>query len=124
MAGTAAGITDKESFEAWLKARPEATRRQEAVALAHRAAMRVVPFLGWVGKLKVRRQATLLNFALWQNTLSRHAATYPSREIAAAANGDKAGKGERCDASVHDQPPSLCRPKLLRTPPSKGPVGA
>jgi hypothetical protein len=51
MAGTAAEIRDEESFEAWLKARPEATRRQEALALAHRAAMRVVPLLGQAGLL-------------------------------------------------------------------------
>lgn len=40
-------ITDTESFKAWLDARPQETRREEAVALAARAAMRVFPYWAW-----------------------------------------------------------------------------
>ncbi|UWQ90042.1 hypothetical protein K3727_14705 [Rhodobacteraceae bacterium M382] len=41
-------ITDRKSFEAWLNQRPEATRQQEAVILASRLAMRVLP-MWWAG---------------------------------------------------------------------------
>jgi len=41
-------IEDRDSLEAWLNARPEATRQQDAVTIAHRAAMRVLPlYLAW-----------------------------------------------------------------------------
>lgn len=40
----ASEIDSKETLEAWLNARPKAARQREAVLLAHRAAMRVLPF--------------------------------------------------------------------------------
>jgi hypothetical protein len=80
MAVRASEIRNRESFEAWLEGRPEESRRAEAIALAHRVAMRSAPFLHETGDLSPGQHATLLRSVLWANTLSRVAATYPTRE--------------------------------------------
>lgn len=36
-------IKDKDSLQAWLKARPEASRQADAIVIAQRAALRVLP---------------------------------------------------------------------------------
>lgn len=80
-------IRGRESFEAWLEARPRATRRQEAVALAHRAAMRVAPLLRHQGNLSRSQHPKLLKSALWANTIPRIERSLPSRERDAAFAG-------------------------------------
>ena len=42
---TAAEIRDRESFRAWLEARPEASRRAALTVMAGRIALRVLPLL-------------------------------------------------------------------------------
>ena len=79
-------IKDRNSFKSWLDARPEANRRQEAVLLASRASLRVLPFMHRRGKFTDKRYATLLSRLFWYSAISRVAATYPTREITAAAS--------------------------------------
>ncbi|MBZ4022840.1 hypothetical protein CKO11_10250 [Rhodobacter sp. TJ_12] len=47
----ASEIKNEETLQAWLDARPEDTRQREAVTLAHRAAMRVLPI--WISRQRV-----------------------------------------------------------------------
>ena len=55
-------IKDEESLEAWLNARPEATRQKDAVTLAHRAAMRVLPlYLTWIAGQSPKEGLTSLS---------------------------------------------------------------
>jgi hypothetical protein len=42
-------IKDRKSLEAWLTARPGATRRSDSIIIAHRAALRVLPL--WAGAM-------------------------------------------------------------------------
>ncbi len=63
----------KEDVEQWLKARPEATRQRDAVALAARAALRTVPHWSRARKLE------LTTAILRATALARVAAVYPTR---------------------------------------------
>lgn len=49
----ATGITDWDSFVCWLEARPDELRRSEAVAMAQRAAVRVLPV--WLAEVEWSR---------------------------------------------------------------------
>jgi hypothetical protein len=96
----AAEITDRESFKAWLEARPKAVRREVAVAMASRCALRVVPLLSRGGKLTMSQHVTLLKVSLWRNIISRSVRTWPDREIAAAASADASDASDAFYASA------------------------
>ncbi len=82
MAGiTAADIKDQKSFQAWIEARPEAVREETAISLAHRASMRVAPFLSRRGKQDSGLYATVLCHALRANVTSRMKVTFRSAEM-------------------------------------------
>lgn len=89
MAMTTADIEDRKSLEIWLNERPEATRHQEAVALAHRAAMRVAPALAQPVLSTSSSQALhvrVLKAAFWRHVIARVAARNITSEIARAAD--------------------------------------
>jgi hypothetical protein len=77
-------ILDKNSFSRWLAYRPGITR-SETIALAHRCALRVVPFLNRRGNLKAGVHIELLVRALWASAVTRAASMFPSQEIEFAA---------------------------------------
>jgi hypothetical protein len=77
-----AGIQDRETLEAWLKGRS----REDAICIAHRAAMRVAPlFWGRLGgDWALKRGLTPLG-SLWPLLISGVARNYSSPEFEAAA---------------------------------------
>ena len=81
---TAAEIRDRESFAAWLEARPEASRRAAITVMASRIALRVLPLLNRKGKLTLGQHTTLTKVTFWRIAISRSVRTWPDREIAAA----------------------------------------
>jgi len=81
-----AGIQDRETLEAWVLDRS----REDAVCIAHRAAMRVAP-LYWstLGNDRARqRKMTPLN-TLWPLLTSGVARGYPSTEVTVAADASQ-----------------------------------
>ncbi|MBL1434673.1 MAG: hypothetical protein COB08_000530 [Rhodobacteraceae bacterium] len=88
-----ADIRDRESVRVWLKGRS----REEAVAIAHRAAMRVLPvYLKWVLSEKEARAGDLTAIpVLWSSLISGVVGNCPTQEISriatsAAANAANA----------------------------------
>ncbi|MEE9454726.1 MAG: hypothetical protein V3V13_10140 [Paracoccaceae bacterium] len=86
-----AGINDRESLEAWLKTQPQKT----SVAIAHRAAMRVLPaYWHWVLTSESAQKHDLTALSILRcNMISGVAAFYPTPEIraevkAASASAD------------------------------------
>ncbi len=77
-------IKDEDSFKAWLETRPEVTRAAEAVSLAHRAAMRVVPYLSRLNILG-GAYSDLLNSVFRASISSRVAVKFPTSETAVAS---------------------------------------
>lgn len=96
MAAIAAEIKDRDSFEGWLNERPQATRHQEAVALAHRAAMRVAPALAQSDSStpsSLASHAAVLKAAFWRHSIAQVAAKNHTTEIALAADNASAAFG-------------------------------
>lgn len=79
--GKISEIKDRLSLEAWLEARPEVTRQHDGVAIAHRAAMRVLPaYLMWIARRPLEDGLTALPI-LRASMLSSIAAELQSSEI-------------------------------------------
>mgnify|MGYP006956413716 CR=1 FL=1 len=103
------GIKDEESLKAWLDARPKATRQQEAVTLAHRAAMRVLPIFltGIAGRspendltaLPVLRANLISGVACNASTPEIRKAAYFAAFSAAADSADSAARSAAADAA-------------------------
>lgn len=83
---TAAEIVSLESFKHWIRVRPELHRRQEAVLLASRAALRVLPLVKKRPEADQEQFSELLVIVIWCGAISLVASTYPTREIASAAS--------------------------------------
>ncbi len=79
---TGAEIRDRESFQAWLEARPDASRRAAITVMASRIALRVLPMVNGKGKLTLGQHTTLIKVAFWHIAISRSVRTWPDREIA------------------------------------------
>jgi hypothetical protein len=77
-------IKDRESFADWLSTRPEPKRGQEAIALAHRAALRSAPFLQRIGRLEQFQHLNVIKWTFAANSISRVAAISPTYDIADA----------------------------------------
>lgn len=104
--GTVSDIKDRKSFEAWLNARPEATRQQEAVTLAHRAAMRVLPiYLNWSTRLSLQEGSTSLP-VLRASLISGLASNASTPEIRKAAT-DSADSADSAAARSADSAASF-----------------
>ncbi len=82
---TAADIANRESIRQWIDARPELHRRQEAVLLASRAALRVLPLIKKSSRANQKQFAEMLNSVFWCSAISRVASTSPTREIVFSA---------------------------------------
>jgi hypothetical protein len=78
-------IINVTNFEDWLKKRPEETRSYDAIVLAHRTALRVIPFLQRKGALNHERHASLLLSVLWSSAISRVEIRNSTFEIVRAA---------------------------------------
>jgi len=75
-------IGDRDSLRAWLNERPEALRQKEAVTIAHRAAMRVLPIYSEAASHK----ADLTEIPILRaNLISGVAGKMPTPEIKRAA---------------------------------------
>ncbi len=97
MATAASEIKDRKTFDAWLEGRlkllPHTQIRQDALALANRCAMRVLPLTHRNRKLSEQEFARLTKVTFQVNTISRVAATNETGKIvlaAAAAAADDA----------------------------------
>jgi hypothetical protein len=99
---TAAEIVDRESFRAWLETRPEAVRREAAVVMASRIALRLVPFLNRKGKLSLSDRVTLIEVTFRRIAISRSARTWPDYDItASAADADASAVSIYADAASY-----------------------
>ena len=80
-------IEDRDSLEAWLLDRPEDETKRFAIAIAHRAAMRVLPiYWEWVGRSRVAKKHELTPLPILQcNLTSGIACITPTPEIRDAA---------------------------------------
>ena len=87
---TGAEIRDRESFQAWLEARPDASRRAAITVMASRIALRVLPMVNGKGKLTLGQHTTLIKVAFWHIAISRSVRTWPDREIADVDAADDA----------------------------------
>jgi hypothetical protein len=82
-------IRDRSSFKAWLEALSETERREAAVALAHRAALRIIPLLGsvWGYYNKVLDEVDSRKFVtvgFWRIMIARSARSWPDEELSNA----------------------------------------
>ncbi len=95
-----ADIRDEESLRAWLEARPDATRRGEAVWIAHRCAMRVWPVYAETLRRRSRKDDLTRVPVLRACLISGVAAVSSTPEIqtAAAARASAADAAARAAA--------------------------
>lgn len=99
----ASEIRDRETLEAWLNARPEAVRQRDAVIMAHRAALRVLPlYLGNLDHTWARKN-DLTALPLLRVSLTSGAGAHawnPAPEVKEAARAAFAAAVPRAAASL------------------------
>jgi hypothetical protein len=82
------GFKKREPFETWLNSLPEPDIAPFAIALAHRAAMRVLPFIAYFkfgGKDSNKRRLSLTLASFRANLIAGVACCYPTPEVNSAA---------------------------------------